>query len=894
MKLLKKILVFLIIALLLFTIAGIIITHFYKDEVKEYIIAEINKNLQVEAKSTIEDLTIFERFPYASLSLKDVVIPEVIAEKQQPDTLLYIEKIHLQLNLVDILQKRYNIKSIDAENGFFRMKIDKRGNENFIFWKKREGSSESSFLLDLEQVNVSNMQISYRNKLKSEDYQFTCNTGELSGAFSNQQFEMDMSGDVFVAKLISDNVNYINRKNLSIETKLTVDKSTNTYTFNSGRATIENKLNFEIEGTITDEKDFSDLNLKITGKDLNMVAALGILPKKFSRLFLDYESAGNLYFELTISGASSKKHHPSVQAKFNVENGIIRHKQTNYMLNEVYLTGVFSNGKRKNATSSRLEFTEIKAKLGKGIVKSTVLVENFNKPKATIFLSGNMLAQDLQQFIKSDTIENISGEISVDINYEGLIPEKEGFTAADFKKVKISGTVELKNAQLQLKSNSQVYENLHGTLEFQNSNVKIDSLRGHVAASDFYLSGFFHNALPFMFFEKEKLTAKLKVHSDNIDLNELLRKNNAQSSDTIYAIALPERVSLQAVADIKNITFRRFNATDLKGKFRYENNRLWAEKVAFAAMRGKMTASGKMMKNADGNILASLDANVQNIDINQLFYQMENFGQKVIQEENLKGIGTANIRFSCMMDSTLNIQKETIYTKADLTIEQGELIGFEPLKAISDYIKTKKLYSKFLDANELEKKLQHIKFSALQNQIEIRDETIFMPFMEINSSALDIETKGTHTFDNKIDYQINFYLSDLLAKKSKGEHDLWEIREDGTKRRKIFLNMYGSVENPEFKHNKSEYKKHLKQEVNSEKKIVKELLKEEFNLFTNDTSVTIPKQQEDDFDIEWEESKVEDKREKPKKEQPKEKKKLKGIFNLEENEEETEEFNPDE
>ena len=81
-----------------------------------------------------------------------------------------------------------------------------------------------------------------------------------------------------------------------------------------------------------------------------------------------------------------------------------------------------------------------------------------------------------------------------------------------------------------------------------------------------------------------------------------------------------------------------------------------------------------------------------------------------------------------------------------MIIEEGELIDFEPLENLSSFVSIDDL--------------KHVKFSTLENTIEIEDEVLTIPAMEIKSSALSVFLSGTHTFTQEIDYRIKLLLSD--------------------------------------------------------------------------------------------------------------------------------------
>ena len=127
----------LIVSLFIFflTLASFI-GYRYQDEVKGYIISELNK--QLETKIIIDgkdiDFAIIKNFPYASVDFKNVKALDATNNKHK-DTLFSAKKISLQFNVMDIFHKKYRIKKIQIERVTLNIKISKTGKDNYHFWK---------------------------------------------------------------------------------------------------------------------------------------------------------------------------------------------------------------------------------------------------------------------------------------------------------------------------------------------------------------------------------------------------------------------------------------------------------------------------------------------------------------------------------------------------------------------------------------------------------------------------------------------------------------------------------------------------------------------------------------------------------------------------------------
>ena len=199
---------------------------------------------------------------------------------------------------------------------------------------------------------------------------------------------------------------------------------------------------------------------------------------------------------------------------------------------------------------------------------------------------------------------------------------------------------------------------------------------------------------------------------------------------------------------------------------------------------------------------------------------MGNFGQEILIDKNLKGRLSANVDFQSKWDKSLNLDERSVVAKSDISIDNGELIRFKPMLALSKYLKGSDL--------------ETIRFSNLTNTIEIRDRKIIIPVMDIRSSALDLTASGTHTFDNMVDYKLGLYLSQILGRKVKQMNtEFGTIEDDGLGRPRIYLSMKGPASDPKFTWDRKGTEQKISDEIRKERNTIRDLLKNEFGSSKN-------------------------------------------------------------
>ena len=222
------------------------------------------------------------------------------------------------------------------------------------------------------------------------------------------------------------------------------------------------------------------------------------------------------------------------------------------------------------------------------------------------------------------------------------------------------------------------------------------------------------------------------------------------------------------------------------------NQTLTVDHATLLSMGGKSILSGYIDGTNPDRFWLNCDASLTNVDIYQLFYQFGDFGQNSITSDNIRGVVNAQIFYQSYISPSLKINPESIYTLGDLVIQEGELIDFKPMYKLSKFLKNKEL--------------EHVRFSTLQNQIQIKDQLITIPEMDISSNTLNLKINGTHSFQNEIDYHIQILLSELISRKENKEEEIEGIftQDDGLGKTTLFLSMTGNANDPEIKYDTKE------------------------------------------------------------------------------------------
>jgi hypothetical protein len=329
-----------------------------------------------------------------------------------------------------------------------------------------------------------------------------------------------------------------------------------------------------------------------------------------------------------------------------------------------------------------------------------------------------------------------------------------------------------------------------------------------------------------------------KLNSTLLDLDELMSNKVATTQgDTSYILKFNPRLVSNLDVTVGNIRFRQFRASRMQGQIHLDHQVITGRGLTFAAMDGMVYMDATINASRKDSVFMNFDSKIARLDVTKLFTQMENFGQTTMTDKNVKGRVSADVQFNSAWSIDLNIDSRKVRSTCDITIENGELINFTPILALSRYLKVPDL--------------NHIRFSTLKNQIYIANELISIPSMAINSSAMNITASGTHNFDNIVDYRLKLLLTDVLGKKVQTNSEFGEIEDDGLGRTQLLLSMKGPVDNPKFSYDHNGVKEKIKTDIVREKQNLKGILKEEFGMFKKDTNRIETRKKKEELQIDW-------------------------------------------
>lgn len=835
---------FMLIALLLMAIFGVVVVKFYGEQLQAFVIEQVNRRLDSKVVIGDASVKVFHRFPQTSMVLTDVTVwsshnfRSQDFEGEGADTLLTAGTVSISFNPFSLLRKKYNIRQFEISHGILHIYTDSGGEGNYrIIAGEHHDAPKTEQQLNLSQLKVTDFRVILDNRAKMLSSSGTLRQLELNGKFSRGQTRIRSSLEGYLEETSNKGILYASER--EVKARLQMDVNDSLYTIETGQLQIDRIL-ADVDGQFRRYRGNGlDLDIYATARDLEIHEVLDLLPRKLSNPLQEIRGNGILQLYTRIRGMVSATLTPQIEADFQTTDANLQWDRLPFSVKSLNLTGTYSNGGKFSPLTTTLLIESLSAVVGDDQITGTGKIHNFLDPDFSFEMKGVLHPDQWLRWYESIPLHEASGSVTSDIrvtgSYDRNQPRGDRFSTFD-----VEGGIALDDVSVQIKKGGIPFTGVNGTLHIQNDFWE-PSFEGKFGESDFSIQGTGLNVLSFLIHREEELLASATFHAERMDLQEILDQLPGRNSERKAGGFFPDRLHLNLKFSVDEFRKGKLTADRLRGNATYDTPILSVDSFSMQTMEGMLDGKFRIAREVDGNIRTNVNAHLDHVDIQQLFYTFNNFGQSQLTHEHLKGSISGNTVFSATFDSTFRIKPATILSENEVVIEKGELNGFSPMLALS----------RFIEVEDLE----NIQFERLENTVLLKESQVIIPVMDIQSNALDLIASGTHGFNNHYDYRVQLRLSDLLYSKTRGSASSeFEIAEDASDTRTLFLRIYNEGEGPDVVVDREKTARKIRDDLRQERSEIKGLLNRELGLFGNGGEVenVTPQNQQEPVEFRFE------------------------------------------
>jgi hypothetical protein len=807
-------------------LALLTLSFLLRNRVADIFLAAVNSTISTKVEIGGYNLSLIKKFPKAAVELRNVtVLSSHGFDKSQfstinTDTLLTARSAFLEFGMIDILRGNYTIQRIALAGGRLNLYSDSSGGVNYDISAGGSGAQGDELVLNLERINVSDLKMHYVNRATSLDILGSVETGRFKSRIAGNELDFICNTSLTIRNFELFSLSM--KTNASVNIDLDLHQSDSGIIFRKGNISLED-FRFGLTGQI-DSSDMMDL--RITGQNIQLARIKKYLPEKYAETFSEYSPAGLLRSECRITGLVTRKQNPEIDLTFSLEKGSVLYGRSRISLKDLGFSGSFSNGCLKSPETFRIKVDDYHFRIGSAVWSGNFDLSDFTRPEIKTTFSGDIIPSELIEFIPMPGIRETGGSFRLNISLSGIVRKKEKYDLNDLIALNPEADIRFNSFSVADRNDRFTIGDVDGNLMMA-KNVWAEDLYFTYLGQRFRVNGEFRDLPSWLAGKPVTLKAIADISADNLNPSLLFPDSASAEADKKKATWLPSGVEADINFRTTNLTWDAFHAESITGTFHYIPGRIDLLSLRINALDGTSEGNISMVQNGSGSFVTRENLTFENIDIKQAFKSFRNFGQDFIVAENLAGSLSGKLTLLMPLDSLFHPVGKDVTAEGKYILVNGALIGFEPLKELSDYI----------ELSELE----NVTFSRVENELYIRDKYVAVPQMEIRSSAADFTVSGKHYFDDSYEYHVRTYLSVLLSKKasknSRNSDEFGAIEEDGLGRTSIFLKITGLDEDIKVAYDLKAAGNNVKQSLKKEKGNLKTILNQEYGWFRKDSTI---------------------------------------------------------
>ncbi len=812
--------------------ALVVLASVYETEVKVKLIGALNQQLKAPVTVSDMDLTLVARFPQASMRLHDVLAKEVRTDSVPPDTLLYAQELFLEFSLWDLFRGSYTVEQIHASHARLYPALDGNGHGNYLVWKV-DSSSTGSSPISLDKVSFSDLQVRYRDDRSALEINTHSKALSLNGRFSEELNTLTLSGDAHLRSWKDGPEVILADRQAHLRLALEFGGSDAIFKITKGEVHT-GSVPLELTLAVTDGPKGELIDLRANGLGLGLADVVNLLPESITKDLRRYTMKGEVDLAVKYAGPLSG---PSLSVGAKLVQGKLKEQRSGTSFTDVF--GELSLDLSPQGTPSKLVLKNFSAKSANGSLSGNWQSNGLTNASVKADLRADIALAELLRFAQVDTLEQVSGRLKADLHMQGKLRDVGDIRPKDLRVLSITGTLASRDATLKLKGVRHTIEHLDADLSIHGNDATVQGLKAELQGSAVVLTGTLRNLMPYLLFDDQRLVIEAKGSLPRIDLAALISSEGASSNAKDYTLTLPNSIELDLQARVDELVFEEFKATGITASVSMKGQVLRVSPMSFATASGKVNGGLELdARDASRSYPLAINATLNDIELQQLFREFQDFGQDFIGHRHISGRTKAQVAFNAPLSPSMKLDMDRLVCVIDIGVDNGAIKGHAPLLEVADHLQKNKLVAPFVDIPELRRRLGDIRFARLENQIEIRDGAVHIPQMLVSSTVMDIELSGTHWFDDRIDHHLNFRLSDLF-RKATSDDEFGPVVDDGTGMR-LFLHMYGTANDPQFGNDGAMAAAKRKKQFQDEKQELKQILREEIGLFKGKTDPPTP------------------------------------------------------
>lgn len=767
-----------------------------KDQILTYTLENLNKTLPTNITVQNIDFSFITNFPSFSIVLNNAEVLDSLYSAHQ-HKLFTAKEISLQVYVFKLLLGELDVKSILIKDAEIKLLTTKSGYSNFEFkggntdtLKIKKSNPKMPSGLQVDKVILENVHFRMTDSLANKWFDLGTKTLENRLVWSDTGIAVQMRGGMhwgglaFNPKLGA----YMANKDVDMNIDAFYNTSKNQVIALPSSVVIENET-YLIQGLFKVAK-FPYIDLRISTDEAKVGKVFTCMSYNVTSILSNIHLTNSIKAAVTISGELLPNTTPRVDCYFSSDKNVGYHSQLPLTITGISFKGRVTNQMNDSVPCddhfSILTISNFVGRIPGVILKANALITDFITPSLALNLQTNMNMKGVNTLLPNLPFNFLDGKGLFFLQFEGNLDSLA--RTGEFSAVRqFDGHLLFTNSGIAMKKGNLKAEKFNTDIKFNKNNVVVKKLAFDCEGSTINLTGNAQNVPAYLLTEGENMHATIDLNSPKIDLGRILSKYASWKQATINTkkihkknnkkkMQLPENITAKVKLNAQVIHFNKFTASNVHGQVEVLNDNLNLSNFNLKTAKGiiELSASLNDMNSKQPNFKCI--AQLKNVDVKDVFYSFNDFGQKLLGSRNLKGTLNTHAIFSTKMNIDFSPINTSMSGKLRISLKNGHLIDFEPLTNITGFLFPNRNY-------------KDITFAELKNEFTLNGTQIKVLNMEVASNLLTFYLRGKYDFKSSlVDFHVKLPLSNL--KKREKDYVPVNFGKNGPEKNNIHLKIF--------------------------------------------------------------------------------------------------------
>jgi hypothetical protein len=746
------------IGFLIALIGLILVPIFFKDEIKNMVIDEVNNSLNAKLSMGDFDLTFISSFPNMTIELNDTKLVGV--GKFKDVELANIKQFVANVGFWSVVSgDQVEIERIHLEEPHFDVRILADGTANYDIVKPdsvktpEQQEEPSNFKLSLKEYSISKANIKYDDQssdmfaeIKNLDH---LGTGDLTADVID--FETTTSMDELTYNM--DGISYLTKvkTNAIVNLLMEFTDKTSKFTLKENEFKL-NALTFSIDGFYEMLENRDNMDLKLNASKATFKEFLSLIPTFYQSGYESMVTKGNLALGGYVKGIMDDKNMPGWDFKLNVDKASIKYPDLPGTISNIIVAAGSKFAGGEDMDKMTIDVEKFHADFVGNTIDANLKMRNpMTDPLLISKIVAKMDLATLKNVIPMGEGESYTGKLNANVDLNGRMSSLD---KGDYEAFKAEGTLELMNMIYKSAGlNDQVAIN-DLLFRFSPKNLSLEKLNAKSGKSDFAMAGTIDNYMGYVF-RNELLKGNFSFTSNNLDLDELMNlvpateaapeassatEETASSEPTL----IPDNLDFALNTSIGNLRYNGMDIKNVKGNVRLKEEVASLDDLTMNTMGGTIGLKGSYSTKDHSKPKVDFAYTLKDIDVKQLADNFVTIEKLAPIAKYAKGKISSNFEMKSDLTANLEPVMASLSGLGDLTTSTLTISGFKPMEKMSEALNISKLSSQTL-------KDIRAKFQFSDGKVTVK------PF-DVQMGKIKTNIAGFTTFDQKIIYDLKMMI----------------------------------------------------------------------------------------------------------------------------------------